>query len=549
LRILSQGDRYLKSQLIWLYLWVQGETNEIEPHIAEIKCQAAGPYLNQKEMQMPAVIKKPRQPGQDEDLDKQVPVVKKSRQERLLPMMVALLLVLAFFFFASSFWQLYYINQSILRMPTIDIQPASGATLMAGAQTFDDALKARKLEVETNMEVFIVTQRYHQVNVMLMAGLWVRYLGFITGMILAIVGASFVLGKLREPPQKLEGKFSAIDVSLRTTSPGIILVVLGVVLMFATLMDRDTYDVNDRNIYIGPSIVSASPEPVSFTPVLIPPDQINGTPVPWPLSFNSSAAFNRLTRRLNIARQGKDDKMKRLFVSHGLIKISLSLLLALILFLALGNPINVFSYAPRAKYSDAALYNTAFECEKKGDHFCALLFLFAYKTREPAAYLKNSTHKANVDGDITRLTNVVNDAIILQRTVNADLAKCNCYPCGGCQPTTRGTFSVPPTSAPKIMQVPPDVAVVCENYDYQGRCSFLTAGSYNNADQTGLPNDSISSVIVGSNVNLTLCVHGGLTGECTTFQSSTQDPNLSDNPLDNQYFWNDNTTSIRVDNK
>jgi hypothetical protein len=226
---------------------------------------------------MPTVAKKP---NEDNVSEKHQPAPKKSRRERFLPIMAALLLALAFFFFASSFWQLYYINQSILRMPTIDIQPASGNTLMANAQTFDDALRARKLEVESNMEVFIVTQRYHQVNVMLMSGLWVRYLGFITGMILAIVGASFVLGKLREPPQKLEGKFSIIDVSLRTTSPGIILVVLGVVLMFATLMDKDVYEVNDRNIYLNPSIISASTEPASFAPILISPDQIDETPMP-----------------------------------------------------------------------------------------------------------------------------------------------------------------------------------------------------------------------------------------------------------------------------
>jgi hypothetical protein len=72
------------------------------------------------------------------------------------------------------------------------------------------------------MESFLVTQRYHQAAAQLMAGLWTRYLGFITGMILALVGASFVLGKLREPAQKIDGKFPMIDFSIRTASPGII---------------------------------------------------------------------------------------------------------------------------------------------------------------------------------------------------------------------------------------------------------------------------------------------------------------------------------------
>jgi hypothetical protein len=213
-------------------------------------------------------------------IEKPVEVKHPKWQDRLLPVMVGLLIVLTLFFFSSTYWQLYYINQSILRMPTIDIQPASGVPLMTSAKTFDDMLKARELEVKSNMEVFIVTQRYHQVNVLIMSGLWVRYLGVITGMILSIVGASFILGKLREPTQKLEGRISAFDLSLRTTSPGIILVVLGVVLMSITLLDKDIYEVSDRSTYLSPinstSVPAATDAPVD----LISPEEIFGTPMP-----------------------------------------------------------------------------------------------------------------------------------------------------------------------------------------------------------------------------------------------------------------------------
>ena len=199
-------------------------------------------------------------------------------QERLLPTMERTLIGLTIFFFLATFLQMTYLHLSILRAPEINIDPSPGLELNASAKTFDERLKARQFEVRSRMEEFIVTQRYHQANVLLMSGLWVRYLGFITGMVLALVGASFVLGKLREPAQKLSGKFSIIDISLRTTSPGVIMVLLGVVLMFATILDKDYYQVTDGNIYLSSATMLNAETPI--TDNLLSPDEIFGTPTP-----------------------------------------------------------------------------------------------------------------------------------------------------------------------------------------------------------------------------------------------------------------------------
>jgi len=202
-------------------------------------------------------------------------------QERLLPTMNGLLIGLTIFFFLTTFGQMAYLHWSILQIPEVNIDPSSGATLSASAETFKDRENARELEVRSRMEAFIVTQRYHQVSVLLMSGLWIRYLGFMTGMILALVGASFDFGKLREPTQKLQGKFSGIDLSLRTTSPGVILAVLGVILMFATILDKDFYNVSDSNVYLFP--VQSVPTTANLSlPVLMPPEQVFGTAMPTP---------------------------------------------------------------------------------------------------------------------------------------------------------------------------------------------------------------------------------------------------------------------------
>jgi len=182
-------------------------------------------------------------------------------QERLLPLMSGMLTALTVFFFLVTFLQISYLHWSIFRSPPVQFDAASSQALLVSTNRFDDLYRSRQFEVRAAMERYIVEKRYHQVSVQLMSGLWLRYLGFITGMILAMVGASFILGKLRVSEQVLEGKSSELSLSLRTTSPGIVLAVLGVILMFATLMDRDSYNVTDSNIYLSVLAPIATPGP------------------------------------------------------------------------------------------------------------------------------------------------------------------------------------------------------------------------------------------------------------------------------------------------
>jgi len=171
-------------------------------------------------------------------------------QERLLPTMAGMLIGLTLFFFIASLIQLAYLHTSILNYPPLSIDSERGEALIADGQNFNERFQARKLELLSGMEAYIIERRYHQASVALMSAIWIRYLGFVTGMILALVGASFVLGKITTSASDISGKTSVLDFSLRSTSPGIILVTLGVILMFATIMDKDKFDVNDSPAYL-----------------------------------------------------------------------------------------------------------------------------------------------------------------------------------------------------------------------------------------------------------------------------------------------------------
>lgn len=207
-------------------------------------------------------------------------------QERLLPLMSGLLIGLTVFFFAASFIQLLYLHANISRAPQVDLAPAAGSDPAVQALNFEQLMQARQLDIESRLEANLIERRYHMASVALMSSLWVRYLGFVTGMILALVGASFVLGKLREPLSELEGKFSDIGISLRSTSPGIILVVLGVALMLATIVDRDTGGVTDVPVYFTNSSAASAvtaPLPPSPLPTRVKTDTPEAIATPLPL--------------------------------------------------------------------------------------------------------------------------------------------------------------------------------------------------------------------------------------------------------------------------
>jgi hypothetical protein len=168
----------------------------------------------------------------------------KAWQEKLLPLMMWTLVVLAAFFFLASFGQLVYLHNKIWEAPRIDAR-ALHVSSEDGALT--DAARFNAL---TALEANAMERRYHQANVLLMSRLWARYLGFVTGMILALVGAAFILGKLREEPTSIDASQAGASLSLRSSSPGLILAVLGVVLMALTIVTNETISTTDSPIYM-----------------------------------------------------------------------------------------------------------------------------------------------------------------------------------------------------------------------------------------------------------------------------------------------------------
>jgi len=86
----------------------------------------------------------------------------------------------------------------------------------------------------------------------------------------------------------------------------------------------------------------------------------------------------------------------------------------------------------------------------------------------------------------------------------------------------------------------PDEIAIFLHANYEAPCQVVQIDEYYNSGAFNLPNDSISSVKVGNNVQLILCEHHNFSGICETF--TFNDSNLGDNSI-----GSDRVSSIRVE--
>ncbi len=171
-------------------------------------------------------------------------------QKKLLPVMIGVLVVLTIFFFVASFVQLYYLHTRIEKSPALDLEPALALLEKNVTSNSQQRLEYAKWKALAILEGHALQRRYHQTNVALMARIWKNYLGFVTGMILALVGAAFILGKLKEPKSKLDAESNLWKFSMTTASPGLLLALLGTILMITTIFVHTKIEVIDRPVYL-----------------------------------------------------------------------------------------------------------------------------------------------------------------------------------------------------------------------------------------------------------------------------------------------------------
>lgn len=181
-------------------------------------------------------------------------------QERLLPFMARMIAGLAVFFFVASLAQLIYLHSRMAHGPSIDLDVLAEATKSDVQLSQEQMIVLRRMKTAAFLEANLVERRYHQANVLLMSRVWARYLGFVTGMVLAMVGASFILGRLQGDATEVGARTAGQEMSLRTASPGIVMCLLGVALMITTIVVHHEIEARDVAVYFGEKVPDSRPD-------------------------------------------------------------------------------------------------------------------------------------------------------------------------------------------------------------------------------------------------------------------------------------------------
>jgi hypothetical protein len=193
-------------------------------------------------------------------------------QVRLLPLIVRIVLGVTVFFFAVSLAQIIYLHWRIELSPRVDLSEPLRLLTAAQSEAIADRRESAALMISALLEANALERRHHQARVVLMARVWTSYLGFVTGMALALVGAAFILGRVQGTTTTVRTEIASVRAELATAAPGIVLVFLGVVLMISTLFVGYKISVEDVAVYLQ----SPSPRPAAPTspppPFSLPPE-------------------------------------------------------------------------------------------------------------------------------------------------------------------------------------------------------------------------------------------------------------------------------------
>jgi hypothetical protein len=188
---------------------------------------------------------------------------------RLLPFMMGSLIVMGLLFFVLTVWHFRDL-QSRLTVGTVDLN----RVLQGVQEVAQRDAGYRDWYLRVVLEEAALRHRYEQNSAIVHARVWTRYMGFLTGMILALTGSVFVLGKLREEIS-VTGKAQGMEANLTTASPGVALALAGTVLVGISLWVPVTVESNDVPVYLPrqieltqpPGLGDVRPAPSTMEPV------------------------------------------------------------------------------------------------------------------------------------------------------------------------------------------------------------------------------------------------------------------------------------------
>lgn len=101
-----------------------------------------------------------------------------------------------------------------------------------------------------DLERFSITNRYYNARLIIRSRLLMISLSFLTGVVLCFVGSIFILGKFSEDPTTIEGGKESMNLKLASSSPGIILSFLGIIIIVASILSKVELNISDSPLFM-----------------------------------------------------------------------------------------------------------------------------------------------------------------------------------------------------------------------------------------------------------------------------------------------------------
>ncbi|MDH3890065.1 MAG: hypothetical protein OEV49_03195 [candidate division Zixibacteria bacterium] len=190
-------------------------------------------------------------------------------QENLLPFLQRVVLLLILAFLVVSAIETYTLKKHIYNNNAQSLPESLAAldSLFTKGRQLQSA-EAMNWYTRVALEEQALTKRYDQARSVLLFSIYTRFLGFYTGMILALVGTLFVLGKIEDSGSEIEVE-GAFGKAMAQGSPGIIMAVLGTVLMLTTIVKEFEIQVTDLPLFVGDQSIVI--EEADSVPIIRPP--------------------------------------------------------------------------------------------------------------------------------------------------------------------------------------------------------------------------------------------------------------------------------------
>jgi len=211
-----------------------------------------------------------------------------SWQKKLLPWLIIMPSILMFLF-------IYLATRQMQRFNTV-IDAKSESVIEKLIPLPYDSLLSKNLKGDmdyirwitlASMEEKSLDRRYSQGGLLLASRIFTKYMGFFTGMILAIVGSVFIIGKMQESSSDIEGAMGdKMKLKIVSSSPGIIFGVLGTVLMLSTILQHTEIELKDQPLFLNPYNIQVNSIDKGNLPE-------RSTAMPWiPDNINTDSLLN-----------------------------------------------------------------------------------------------------------------------------------------------------------------------------------------------------------------------------------------------------------------